>query len=173
MPTNAVALSSLLAAERPALVRWVARIVGMPAAEDIAQSVYLRIQRVEDHPPIRNKRSFLFRLARNLAIDHVRGQRREGEMFVSGADGSAVAAIEPSAETRLIDQERVRHIAAAVERMPLRCRQVFVLTRLDELSVAETAARLAISQDMVRKHIRHALMLCHQALADAPPEPHA
>lgn len=76
MPTNAVFLSSLLTTERSALVRWVARIVGEPAAEDIAQSLYLRVQRVQDHPPIVNKRSFLFRLAHNLAIDYPRAERR-------------------------------------------------------------------------------------------------
>jgi RNA polymerase sigma-70 factor (ECF subfamily) len=39
--------------------------VGEPAAEDVAQSLYLRALRVEDDPSIVNKRSFLFRLARN------------------------------------------------------------------------------------------------------------
>lgn len=166
MPTNAIALSRLLLAERSSLVRWVARIVGSePAAEDVAQSLYIRVQTVEDHPPIANKRSFLFRLASNLAVDHLRSARRHDTLFIGGADSSHVACGEPSAEVRLLDQERVRRIAAVVETMPLRCRQVFVLIKLDELSVAETAIHLGISQDMVRKHIRHALQICHQALA--------
>lgn len=167
MPNNALALSRLLAAERRSLVRWVARIVGSePAAEDIAQNLYLRVQRVGDDPPIANKRSFLFRLARNLAIDHNRAEHRQKALFVSGVDSTHVASPEPGVETRLLDQEKVRRIAAAVEQMPLRCRQVFVLIKLDELSVAETAGRLGISEDMVRKHVRHALRICHQSLTD-------
>lgn len=166
MPTNAVALSRLLLAERPSLVRWLARIVGSePAAEDVAQSLFLRLQKIDDDPPIVNKRSFLFRLASNLARDHLRAVRRQGKLIAEGVDASHVASIEPSAETRLLDREKVARIAAIVETMPLRCRQVFVLVRIDDLSVADAAARLGISQDMVRKHIRHALQLCHQALA--------
>lgn len=165
MSSNAAALSHLLAAERSALVRLVARIVGEPAAEDVAQSLYLRVQRIEDHPPIINKRSFLYRLARNLAIDHVRSEKRIGEVVEAGADVHHVPSDEPSAETRLLDQEKVRRISRAVAEMPLRCRQVFVLIKFDDLSVPDAAQRLGISQDMVRKHIRHALLLCHQALA--------
>lgn len=166
MPTNAIALSRLLIAERPSLLRWAARIVGSePAAEDVAQNLYIKVQTIEDHPPIVNKRSFLFRLASNLAVDHLRSARRHDALFVGDVDSSHASSGEPSAEVRLLDQEKVRRIAAVVETMPLRCRQVFVLIKLDELSVAETATRLGISQDMVRKHIRHALQICHQALA--------
>jgi len=168
MSTNAVALSRLLATERPSLVRWVARIVGEPAAEDVAQNLYLRVQRIEDDPPIVNKRSFLFRLARNLAVDHARAERRHRTLFQTDAETGHIASDEPSAETRLLDREKVRRLAAAVEGMPLRCRQVFVLIKLDDLSVPETAVRLGISQDMVRKHVRHALQICRRSLIDPP-----
>ena len=69
---------------------------------------------------------------------------------------------------RSLDREKVRRLAAAVEGMPLRCRQVFVLIKLDDLSVPETAVRLGISQDMVRKHVRHALQICRRSLIDPP-----
>lgn len=164
MPTNAKALSRLLVTERPSLIRWVARFVGEPSAEDIAQSLYLRVQGIKDDPPITSKRAFLFRLARNLAIDHARAERRHGELFAAGVDAHHVASPEPGAETRLIDRERLDCLTVAVERMPLRCRQIFVMIKIDGLSVSQTADRLGISQDMVRKHIRHALRICHQML---------
>lgn len=168
MSSNSALLSRLLTAERATLVRWLAKMVGsVPAAEDVAQNLYLRVQGVKDDPPIVNKRSFLFRLASNLALDHLRTARRQEALFAEEADGHDVASPDPDAETRLLDQEKVRQIAAVVDRMPLRCRQVFVLVKIDELSVSEAAERLSISQDMVRKHIRHALLLCHQALSDA------
>ncbi|KTR83728.1 RNA polymerase subunit sigma-24 [Novosphingobium barchaimii] len=166
MPDNAAALTRLLIAERRSLVRWLARYVGNGmAAEDVIQNLYLRVQTIRHHPPIANKRSFLFRLASNLAIDHLRASRRYDAIFSADADGSYMPSAVPSAETRLLDREKLRRIAAAVETMPLRCRQVFVLIKVEERSVAEAAGQLGISQDMVRKHIRHALVLCHRALA--------
>ena len=169
MPTNSFALARLLIAERPSLLRRLVRIVGSePAAEDIAQVLWLRIQKVEDHPPILNKRSFLFRLASNLAIDHLRAQKRQEKLFADDALSATIPANDPNAETRLLDREKLVRLAAAVETLPLRCRQVFVLIKMDELSIGETAIRLGISEDMVRKHIRHALKLCHTALHDGP-----
>jgi len=168
VPTNTAALSRLMTAERSSLLRFAARLVGWTAAEDITQSLYVRVQRIDDDPPIANKRSYLFRLARNLAVDHIRGEGRYNAMFEAGVDTSDIRCPEPIVEARLLDREKLELIAAAIERMPLRCRQVFVLVKFDELSVAETAQRLGISEDMVRKHIRHALQLCHHALSDEP-----
>ena len=169
MPINSFALSRLLIAERPSLLRRLVRILGNDAAaEDVAQALWLRIQKVEDEPPIVNKRSFLFRLASNLAIDHLRAERRKDALFTSDEAAGGVAAPEPNAETRLLDLEKLRLLDAAVATLPLRCRQVFTLIKIDELSIPETARRLGISEDMVRKHIRHALSLCHAALYGAP-----
>lgn len=166
MPNNAAALTRMLIAERASLLRRLARIVGSdPAAEDVAQSLFLRVQSVREHPPIVNMRSFLFRLASNLAIDHLRASSRHNAVFPADADVTDIPSTTPSVEARLLDQEKLRRIAAAVETMPLRCRQVFVLIKVEERSVAEAAGQLGISQDMVRKHIRHALVLCHRALA--------
>lgn len=168
MSTNVIALSRLLVTERTTLLRWIGRIVGSePAAEDVAQALYLRVQAVHDVPPIRNKRSFLFRLASNLALDQLRSVRRHEKLFASGDDVSHLPDATPDTEARLLDREKLRIVSATVERMPLRCRQVFVLIRLDGLSVADTANRLDISHDMVRKHLRHGLQLCRRALLDA------
>lgn len=83
MPTNAAALTRLLLRERPSLLRLAQRIVGTaPAAEDVTQSLWLRIQRVEDDPPIANKRAYLYRLATNLAVDHARSDQRREDIRV-------------------------------------------------------------------------------------------
>lgn len=82
MPTNAIALTRLLIAERVALVRRLRRMVGSePVAEDLTQSLWLKVQRIDDHPPITNKRSFLFRLASNLAIDHLRAPVEQAGLY--------------------------------------------------------------------------------------------
>ncbi|WP_313436440.1 sigma factor [Novosphingobium sp.] len=73
MSSNASTLTRLLLLERPSLLRLAQRIVGSaPAAEDVTQSLWFRVQRVGDDPPIVNERAFLYRLATNLATDHVR-----------------------------------------------------------------------------------------------------
>ncbi len=142
MPTNAVALSRMLIAERPSIVRRLARIVGSePAAEDVAQSLYLRIQRVEDDLPIANTKSFLFRLASNLAVDHVRAEQRrarvqaEAEAFL----WSELATPDPEQAASLnIELARVLKAAAA---LPEPTKSIFRLHRFEGLRQSEVAAR--------------------------------
>jgi len=83
MPTNARAISRLIVSERPSLLRFVKRITGSGAsAEDVTQSLWLRAQRIADVPPITNPRAYLYRLAANLAIDHLKSETRRSQIDV-------------------------------------------------------------------------------------------
>lgn len=169
MRNNAIALTRLLLNERPSLVRLAQRIVGtIPAAEDVTQSLWFRIQRIEDDPPILNKRAYLYRLATNLATDHARATRRHEALFEASEPPADIPAEVPSAETRMLDSERLRRFEAALEELPLRCRQVFVLRRIDGLPAQEVAARLGITVNAVAKHVRLAVRHCHARLQDDP-----
>ncbi|MCC2603164.1 RNA polymerase sigma factor [Sphingopyxis yananensis] len=168
MLRNSASLSRLLIKERQSLIRFAQRIVGSAtAAEDVTQNLWLRIQRVEDYPPIINKRAYLFRLVSHLSIDHLRALQRHDKLFQSGEVHPELGDGQPDAERQLLDKEQLVRLGEAVEQLPLRCRQVFQLIKVDELTISATATRLGISQDMVRKHIRHALKHCHQYLRDS------
>ncbi|WP_311267708.1 sigma-70 family RNA polymerase sigma factor [Sphingobium sp. WCS2017Hpa-17] len=167
MSSNATALTHLLLTERRSLLRLAQRIVGSaPAAEDVTQSLWFRVQRIEDDPPIVNKRAFLYRLATNLATDHVRAAVRRDRLFESGELPLEAKADMPSAETRMVDRERLQRLEAALEELPLRCRQVFTLRRIDGLPAGEVAQRLGITLNAVAKHVRIAVQHCHARLQD-------
>lgn len=168
MPTNAIALTRLLLTERPSLLRLAQRIVGLPAAEDVTQSLWLRVQRVEDDPPILNNRAYLYRLAGNLATDYARWTRRHDQLFEAADPPTDAPSDEPSAESRVIDRERLARLEAVLEELPLRCRQVFVLRRIDGLPAHEVAARLGITVNAVAKHVRIAVRHCHARMTDEP-----
>ncbi|WP_336963763.1 RNA polymerase sigma factor [Sphingobium aquiterrae] len=165
MSTNSVALTRLLLRERPLLMRLAQRILGnATAAEDVTQKLWLRVQRIEDDPPIVNKRAYLFRLTANLATDEARAERRREALFEMGDLPDDVADDQPFAETRMVDQERLRQLEAALAELPLRCRQVFTLRRIDGLPPDEVARRLGITLNAVAKHVRIALRHCHERM---------
>lgn len=167
MRRNSASLSRLLIKERKLLLGFAQKIVGSPAAaEDVAQNLWIKIQRVEDHPPVINKRAYLFRLISHLSIDHLRSVQRHDKLFQSGEAFHDRPDDQPDAERQLLDKEKLAQLHEAVEKLPPRCRQVFQLIKIEERTIGETATQLGISQDMVRKHIRHALLLCHQYLHD-------
>lgn len=162
-----MSLSELLVDERMSLVRFVARLLGSErSAEDIAQHLWLQVQRVRDDPPIINKRAFLYRLAANLAIDHARAGQRHGHLFDDGQEFDDVPDDRATVEDRLIGQERLRCLEAAVADLPLRCRQVFTLRRIEGLPADEVAERLGITLNAVAKQVRIALRHCHAKMQE-------
>lgn len=168
MSTNAILLTRLLLAERSSLQRLAQRLVGnIAAAEDVTQSLWFRIQRIEDDPPIVNKRAFLFRLTTNLATDHVRSARRYGALFDSGDLPTEVPDDRPSAEQVLVDRERLSTTLKALEDLPPRVRQVFMMRKFDEMPVVEIANRLGVSRSAIAKMLQRALLHCDARLNDA------
>lgn len=162
MQSNSSRLSRAWVTERLALNRLVRRILGgATGGDDITHNAWVALQSVRDDPPITNIRAYLYRLVSNMAVDHLRAEKRRHQLFLSEELGADAVSSDPSVETRLIDRQRLAQLQSVVERLPPKCRQVFICIKYDELSVAETAERMAISEDMVRKHIRHALEICH------------
>lgn len=166
MPTNAIALTRLLLAERSSLVRVARKIVGSePAAEDVAQTVWLRIQRIEDDPPIANRRAFLYRLTRNLAFDRAKAERTHAALFADGLP-SEVADDGPLPERAMLDREELARVSAAIGDLPARCREALMLRRIEGLSPAQIGARMGISRQMVARYVAQAIEQCLDRLAD-------
>ncbi|AQR61661.1 hypothetical protein BZG35_08355 [Brevundimonas sp. LM2] len=137
---------------------WAARRIADPdAAEDIVQAAYLRLAGRPggaDERMIQSE-AFVYRIVGNLARDHRRDAARRGW------DGDAALAgfpdATPSAERRVIDQARLRRALDLAATLPPRCREVFVLRKIEGLDQATIAERLGISRNMVEKHLRRAL----------------
>ena len=74
---------------RGQIARLVMRIVPPKEVEDIVQETYVRICRVDNQDAIREPRSYVFRTARNLALDHV---KRSESRLTGGTDMAALPA---------------------------------------------------------------------------------
>lgn len=164
MSTNATALTRLLLTERLSLVRLAQRIVGTaPAAEDVTQSLWFRIQRIGDDPPILNKRAYLYRLATNLAVDHVSNEARratvheEAQALLWGTDHALAA------DRVVIANEALRRIEIAISGLPEQTRRIFELHRYEGLTQRAVADRLGISTTTVEKHMRRAMQMLAKA----------
>lgn len=161
MPNNAAALSRLLLRERSALLRTIERILrDRPKAEDVTQSLWLRLQRIDDDPPITNKRAYLFRLATNLAIDHVKAEQRHGQIFEDVPLPDEATDDSPLAERVLLDREALDRAHAALSELSPRCRAILHMRRIEGLPASEIAERLGISRQMVTRYIAQAMAHC-------------
>lgn len=129
-------------------------------AHDVAQEAYIRLMKYEGSREIRSSSSMLFRIALNVAHDLGRAsQVRHANDHVSINDMD-IQSEAPSIERVLAAEQRMTEICKTIERLPPKCRQVFLLSRFHGMTYSEIAAHCGISVKMVEKHISHALAVC-------------
>jgi RNA polymerase sigma-70 factor (ECF subfamily) len=148
------------------LLAFVRRRVRCPAlAADIVQETCIRVASGGGAAAaIENPRAFLYRVAGNLAIDHVRQERTRAKYVTSGPLPENVPDGRPAADASIDARRRLALLARAVDELPPRCRQVFILRKFEGLDQAEIAQELGISRNMVEKHLRKALAHCAMRL---------
>ena len=132
---------------------------GSDIADDLAQDVFVRVvQSADGYRPQERERAWLFRIARNAAIDH---RRR------------AAVRPQPAAEAREPATAPVQALRSALAeafgRLPEAEREAFLLAELGGLSYAEIALTLDLTPAAVRSALYRARLSLRAALA--PPGP--
>lgn len=152
------------------LSAFVARKVGsVTLAADIVQDTCVRLLSGAEAAPaqaIRNPRAYLFRVINNLITDRRRQDASRGRYMMAEPPSDDTADHSPDAERQLADRQRLGLMLEAVDNLPPRCREVFVLRRFEDLSQDAIAERLGISRSMVDKHLRQAMVHCTRWLED-------
>ena len=162
-------LTAVFAANRPALHRFlIARRAAADEAEDILQELFLKIGKLTPGP-IADPLAYLYRIADNLLLDLRRSQNRRNvrdRAWMDARHASSELDDRPSAEDRLIAQERLQLVQLALSRLPERT--VFVLRRfrLDGVGQKQIAADLGISVSAVEKHLQRAYQVLIEARSE-------
>lgn len=126
-------------------------------AADLTQETFLRFVEQGSRTTIVDDRSYLYRTARNLAIDHVRRIDRHRTDLETHEGLAGIPEDRPDAERIVDGRQRLERLRAIVEELPMRTRRVFVLNRVEGLTYEEIATKLGISVSSVQKHLTHAL----------------
>ena len=148
-----------------ALHRFLTRLLRCEdAAAEVAQDAYLRLLRLAPRAPLDNPRAYLFQVAANAARDRLVRERRRNGLLGGGPVPEATACARPDAEAEAMARDRLRILSEAVDELPPRCREVFLMSRLDGLANPEIASRLGISRNMVEKHVIKAMLHCRRRL---------
>lgn len=130
--------------------------------DDVVQESYLRILRARAAHPIHSAKAFLFTIARRLALDDVSRRGHAIDRSISRLDESAVIDDRPDAAEAAMHRERVRLLAEAIAALPARCREVFVLHKIKELSRKEVAAQLGLAEKTVEVQTAKAVRRCRE-----------
>ncbi|HEU4588169.1 MAG TPA: RNA polymerase sigma-70 factor [Gemmatimonadales bacterium] len=153
----------------PELCRYAARIAPDPSsAEELVQEVFSRVWlRHARLPDVQSLAAYLYTAVRNYALNQRQrsdtAERWRHTKWVELLDEGAAA---PSADERVRAAELAAAIEHAIEELPPRCREVFILRRRQGLSTEETARAMHITPKTVEIQIGNALKALRKALAD-------
>ena len=157
------ALDAIYLSLQAHLARAVSKIVPPGDVEDIVQETYVRLCHVENYADIKHPTSYLFKTARNLALDHVK--RAESRLSVPVDDVAALVSSDrqPSSDetsTQAASDEEFERFCEAVRRLPVQCRRAFVLKKVYGYSQREIAQELGLTESTVEKHIALGIKRC-------------
>lgn len=160
-----VSIEALHRSEGVKLRRFLLRLLDNSTdAADAHQETYLRMLAALSRTPVEQPSAFLFQVARNVALRMRNRRRLEGTLFQATTDADLAEIADGYAlpERQVIARQELRRLAIAIDALPPRCREVFLLARFENLPNGEIAARLGISRNMVEKHLIRALLQCRR-----------
>ncbi len=146
-----------------ALRRFLSRFLSRAQdIEDVSQEAFLKAFAAEATQSILAPKAFLFRIAKNLALnERARFVNSRTGPFDGGDEGAAaVPSDEPSAEDQAMAREKLALFCEAISSLPPQCRQVFLLRKVQGFSQKEIAFRMGVSVSTVEKHIALGLLRC-------------
>jgi RNA polymerase sigma-70 factor (ECF subfamily) len=158
----------ILVREHAALVYRVAfSVLRNPAdAEDVVQETFLRaLRRRGQLRNLRQPRAWLARVAWRLALDRWRPRQRQQADPDSALQLLADDA--PPAEDRLAQQQVASLLHTFIASLPADLREAVLLSTVEEMTSAESAAVLGISENSVRTRLFRARQLLKQKFAAA------
>jgi RNA polymerase sigma-70 factor (ECF subfamily) len=128
-------------------------------AEDLAQEVFLRVYRSrESYEASAKFTTWLYRIATNLAVNHARDtrhERPENQVSLDEPDEESGRILDvpdraPSAEEKLLQQERLMAIRRHVRALPERQRMAVVMHKYQQMDYRQIADVLKLSESATK-----------------------
>lgn len=143
-------------------------------SQDIVQDVFVKVWEKRAEIESINLEAFLFRLVRNRCIDYIKHLKVVNNRMQEIHHSSKYEELyridfmgnEPYV---LIEQELKQKIESTIQSLPDRCREVFILSRMNGLKNREIAEKLNINIKNVERHLSRAMLSFSKNFPDELP----
>lgn len=132
-------------------------------SEEVVQQVFLKLWETRHSLSIEKSVSaYLYQSVRNQSLNYLKQKslfsKNKEDYALKVKQASLFAAIsEENGASALLAHELEQQINQAIDNLPVKCREVFLLSRRENLSVKEIAGKLNISANTVQKQISIAI----------------
>jgi RNA polymerase sigma factor (sigma-70 family) len=137
---------------------------------DIRQDIYVRVYEAALKEIPASAKSFVFAAARNLLITKMRHEQVVPFEVVADVEALGTAIDEPSLDSAIIARDELKRLQIALDGLPPRCREAFVMRQVEGLSHREIAMRMGLTERTVRYHIKEGLRILANALYGEQPD---
>jgi len=151
----------------PALRAWLRRraVAGLET-DDVIQETYAILAALAAVDHIESPRAYAFQTAQSVILRHLRRAQIVRIDAMDDVDLQHAVADEPSPERQVSDRQDLRRVAELTASLPGKCREAFLLRKVDGLSQRDIAQRMGISESTVEKHIARGLRVLMNAFRD-------
>lgn len=141
---------------RGGLVHFAFNIVNnRPDAEEIVQDMFMAIWEKQGQLVFDDSlKNYLFTGVKNRCLNHIKKARLP---FADMPDDFPIPSLDPGIVEKLQSGETEKRIQHLIDQLPAKCRLVFLLSRMQELSYKEIAFVMDISPKTVENQIGLAL----------------
>ncbi|MBB6237459.1 RNA polymerase sigma-70 factor (ECF subfamily) [Pedobacter sp. AK013] len=123
------------------------------ASEDIIQEIFVSLWLKREHSAVDNLNNYLFTAVRFQVFKAI----RDGKIRTDLLHDTELLVSANNAENAFAEKEIAQRLDESIELLPQKCKEIFILSRKEHLSVKEIAARLNISPKTVENQITIAL----------------
>ncbi len=149
-------LRQVFDAEESPLLRYAYGLTSQrEAAEDIVQDAFMRLH--ENWLEVENPRPWLFRCVRNLALNHLRNNKRNTSLETSPQDSPEWESQRPDPEAALGKLETIRTLQLLIAELPEPDRTLVSLKYLSGLRYEEIATQTNLTVSNVGYKLHHTL----------------
>jgi RNA polymerase sigma factor (sigma-70 family) len=136
-------------------------------APDLAQEIYLRMLRIDNHESIRNTQAYLFTVASHVLHQH--GLRQAAtpetvEIMDVVSELQNVGESDPAAQVE--NAQRLENLGQALLQYSPRGYATLVMHRCDGVALQDIADQFGVSYTMVKRYLSKALAYCQQHLEE-------
>ena len=133
-------------------------------SQDLVQEVFERVLAMErEGKEIQEMRALLYQTARNLLVDRFRFQSVRNHVSDDELRELAAPRADQPDEAYARSQ-RSKFLIATIEALPPRCREAFVMNKIEGIGQALVAEQMGVSRNMVERHIMTAIAICRKAM---------
>ena len=150
------AFSKIFQKYYPALYQFAGRFVkDAQSAENIVQDVFVKLWTNRENCLITSSlKSYLYAATRNTALNFLSREKKQLSTEDLMSDRQDTTA---NPEEQIIKNEMIDGVHKAIEKLPDKCRSIYLMKRYDDLKYHEIAEILDISINTVKTQMKRAL----------------